>query len=308
MKVRIGYAPGPLPGEAEGRDFLRCLVEVGEAWGYDSLWLSDRIVGDRFPIEPLVGLAMAAAYSETLKFGASVLALPLRNPVLVAKQCATLDYLSNGRLLLAVGLGQDDPRELEACGVPVGAQGARLDEAIELIRRLWQEERVTHEGRFFRLHEVSVVPRPVQQPCPPIWIGGRSKAALRRVGRLGDGWLASQVTPQEVDRGREVIFSTAAAHGRGVDEDHLGVVLGFRLAPDADQAAALAERYVTHARPDVPYRQFSALGPTEAIAARLREYVAAGASKFVLRPMCPDAESLEQLEQFGRDVLPLFHV
>ncbi len=130
MKVRIGFAPGPFPSEAEGQDLLRDLVLLGERYGYDSLWLSDRVVGGRFPLEPIVALSMVAAYSETLKFGTSVLALPLRNPVLLAKELATLDYLSKGRLLPAIGLGQEDPTEYEACGVDKEGRGRRADEAI----------------------------------------------------------------------------------------------------------------------------------------------------------------------------------
>src|SRR5205085_4271907 len=133
---------------------------------------------------------MVAAYSSTLKFGPSVLAVPLRNPVLLAKELATLDYLSHGRLLPAVGLGSD-LAEYAALGVPPEDRGARADEAIEVMRLLWREERVTYDGRFYSLHDVSIVPRPVQKPCPPIWIGGRTKAAQRRVGRVGDGWLVS---------------------------------------------------------------------------------------------------------------------
>ena len=307
MKVRIGFAPGPFPSEAEGQDLLRDLVLLGERYGYDSLWLSDRVVGGRFPLEPIVALSMVAAYSETLKFGTSVLALPLRNPVLLAKELATLDYLSKGRLLPAIGLGQEDPAEYEACGVSKEGRGQRTDEAIEVIRRLWEEEQVTHEGRFFTLHDVSIVPKPIQKPSPPIWIGGRSKAAQRRTGRLGDGWLVSQATPQEIDRGRKLIFDTAAEYGRTVDDDHIGTMLGFYIAPTAEAASSVAEEHVLRHRPDAHYTEYSALGPPERVAGLIRDYLAAGASKFVVRPMCPAAEAQEQLELFGREILPLFH-
>jgi len=159
----------------QGQDphFLRQLVQVGDTYGYDSLWLSDRIVGQQLSLEPIVALAMVAAYSDRLKFGTSVLALPLRQPVVLAKQIATLDYLSRGRCFPAVGLGQEDPTEYEACGVPKSDRGQRTDEAILLMRRLWQEERVTHEGTFFTCHDVSITPKPFFQPSPPVWIGGR---------------------------------------------------------------------------------------------------------------------------------------
>ena len=307
LKVRIGFAPGPFPSESEGHDLLRELVDIGEEWGYDSIWLSDRVVGGRFPLEPVVALSMIAAYSDTLKFGASVIALPLRNPVLLAKELATLDYLSKGRLLPAVGLGQEDPVEYEACGVEKAGRGKRADEAIHLIRRLWEEESVTHHGRFFTLNEVSIVPKPVQTPSPPIWIGGRSKAAQRRTGRLGDGWLVSQATPAEIDDGRKLIFQTADEHNRVVDEDHIGTMLGFYITSDTQRAAEVAGEHVFAHRPNVSFRQYSALGTPETVATLIQDYVNAGASKFVARPMCAASEAREQLELFGRHVLPAFH-
>ncbi len=307
LKVRIGFAPGPFPSEAEGHDLLRNLVELGEQHGYDSIWLSDRVVGGRFPLEPVVALSMVAAYSDTLKFGTSVIALPLRNPVLLAKELATLDYLSKGRLLPAVGLGQEDPVEYEACGVDKAGRGKRADEAIHVIRRLWEEESVTHHGSFFTLNDVSIVPRPVQKPSPPIWIGGRSKAAQRRTGRLGDGWLVSQATPAEVEEGRKLIFRTAAENNRVVDEDHIGTMLGFYITTDPERAAEISREHVFVHRPKVPFREYCALGPPETVASLIQDYVNAGASKFVVRPMCGAEEALGQLELLGRHVLPAFH-
>ena len=180
MGIAIGYIPGAFGQGGEHPDFLRQLVTLGDRYHYDSIWLSDRIVGQQFSLEPMIAMAMVAAYSERLKFGTSVLALPLRHPVVLAKQVATLDYLSRGRCFPAVGLGQDDPTEYEACGVPKGDRARRTDEAIVLMRRLWQEERVTHEGEFFTCHDVTITPKPVFQPAPPVWIGGHSMAAARR--------------------------------------------------------------------------------------------------------------------------------
>ena len=306
MKVRIGYAPTVLPPAESGATALRRLVAVGETYGYDSIWLSDRIVGGRFPLEPVVALTMVAALSETMKFGPSVLALPLRHPVLLAKELATLDVLSGGRLLPAVGLGSD-PREYAALGVPFEDRGARADEAIAVMRLLWAEETVTYTGRFFTLDRVQTVPRPVQRPGPPIWIGGRSKAAQRRVGRVGDGWLVSQATPGEVAEGIEVIASTAAAHGRGVDTDHVGVMLGFRFGSTAEDAAAAAGPFLQNQRTDAACDIYTAFGTPSTISATIRAYVAAGASKFVVRPLAAPYDSLDQLERFGREVLPFFH-
>ena len=138
MSVAIGYAPGAFGQGGDDPDFLRRLVAVGDQYGYDSIWLSDRIVSQRFSLEPMMALSMVAAYSDRLKFGTSVLAMPLRNPVVLAKQVATLDFLSQGRFFPAVGLGQEEPEEYEACGVSKANRGRRTDEAIALMRRLWR--------------------------------------------------------------------------------------------------------------------------------------------------------------------------
>ena len=307
MSIAIGYMPGDFGEGSDSPGFLRQLVEAGEQHGYDSIWLSDRIVSGRFSLEPMVALSMVAAYSVRLKFGTSVLALPLRNPVVLAKQAATLDFLSGGRFLPAVGLGQEEPEEYEACGVTREGRGHRTDEAIQLMRRLWQEEEVTHQGKFFTCHRVTITPKPLQKPSMPIWIGGRSAAAAQRAGRVGDGWLLSSATPGEVQAGRQILFPTAARCGRVVEDDHVGVLLGFYLAESKEKAVAKAQQLVTRQRTDLSFTEVSALGTSEDIVSTIQGYIEAGASKFVVRPLCPGREALEQLVLLGREVLPGFH-
>ena len=307
MNVRIGYMPGAFPPGKEGVTYLRDLVQVGDKYAFDSLWLSDRVVGEGSGPEPLIALAMVAAYSDRLKFGTSVLQLPIRSPVVLAKEMATLDYLSNGRFLPAIGLGQEDPREYEACGVSKKDRGQRTDEAMTVIRRLWREDNVTHEGQFFSLHDVTITPKPVQVPTIPVWVGGRTKAAQYRVGRVGDGWLVSSATPREVRDGTEVVFSTASEYGRSVDEDHIGALVGFFIGPTLEKAALVAGPTVTRPRPDVHYTEYSALGTPEQVKDTIESYLDAGASKFVVRPMCAPQLAIEQLELFGQEILPHFH-
>ena len=307
MSVAIGYVPGAFGQGGDNPDFLRELVELGDRYGYDSIWLSDRIVSDRFSLEPMIALSMVAAYSKHMKFGTSVLALPLRNPVVLAKQVATLDYLSQGRFFPAVGLGQEEPEEYEACGVPKGDRSQRTDEAITLMRRLWQEDNVTHEGKFFNCHNVSITPKTVFKPSPPVWIGGRSPAAARRVGRVGDGWLVSSATPDEVRQGRDIVFDTASKYQREIEYDHIGVLMGFYIADDYEQAATKAHQFVTRHRPDAFFTEYTALGTTEQVAELIQRYIDAGGSKFAVRPLCAGDESMEQLEMMGQEVLPMFH-
>ncbi|MCI0781359.1 MAG: LLM class flavin-dependent oxidoreductase [Chloroflexi bacterium] len=306
MSVAIGFVPGAFGQGGDDPTFLRRLVELGDRYSYDSIWLSDRIVSDRFSLEPMIALSMVAAYSDRLKFGTSVLAMPLRNPVVLAKQIATLDYLSQGRFFPAVGLGQEEPEEYEACGVSKEDRGPRTDEAIHLMRRLWQEDNVTHEGTFYTCHDVSITPKPFLQPSTPVWIGGRSAAAARRVGRVGDGWLVSSVTPKEIEEGREIVFDTAHEYGREIEEDHIGVLLGYYIAPDTKEASSKAEKFITRQRPDAHFTEYSAVGSTEQVAQVIQRYIDSGAYKFVVRPLCPAEETVEQLEIMGTEILPHF--
>lgn len=306
MSIAIGYMPGAFGQGGQDPDFLRQLVSVGDKHGYDSIWLSDRIVSDRFSLEPMVALAMVAAYSPRLKFGTSVLAMPLRNPAVLAKQIATLDFLSKGRFFPAVGLGQEEPEEYEACGVSKDGRGPRTDEAILLMRRLWEEDNVTHEGLYFNCHNVTITPKPFFKPSTPVWIGGRSHAAAKRVGRVGDGWLVSSATPDEVREGRDILFETAIEHQRVIEDDHVGVLLGYYIASNGEDAVPKAYRYVTRHRPDAYFTDYSALGPPESIADTIHRYIEAGASKFVVRPLCAAEETMEQLEMLGAEVLPQF--
>ena len=307
MSIAIGYMPGAFGQGSENPDYLRLLVEGGDKHNFDSIWLSDRIVSDKFSLEPMIALSMVAAYSQRMKFGTSVLAMPLRNPVILAKQIATLDFLSQGRFFPAVGLGQEEPEEYEACGVSKEGRVTRTEEGIHLMRRLWEEDNVTHEGEYYTCHDVSITPKTFLKPSPPVWIGGRSPAAARRVGRVGDGWLVSSATSQEVTEGREIIFQTAEDNKREIEDDHIGVLIGYYISPDnLEETVSKTYNYVTRHRPDAYFTEYSALGPSDAICETIQRYVDAGASKFVMRPLCQAEETMEQLDILGSDVLPMF--
>lgn len=304
LKVRVGVGLGAWPFPDRSVDWLWRFVDRAEELDIDSFWTSDRLVGAGLTLEPLTVLAAIAGRTKRMKFGTSVLALPLRNPVLLAKEMATLDFVSGGRLLLAVGVGQEDDRSFQACGVPLAERGRRTDEAIALVRKLWSEERTTFQGRFFQVSEVALQPKPVQKPGPPIWIGGRSEAALRRVGRLGDGWLAAQITPEEYAPALERIRAAAREAGRAVPEDHYGLIVNYCVAKAPEDAERLAAPYVARRRADVPLQACAGLGTPGEVKALLRRYIAAGASKFVLRPVCPPEMVMDQLDVLGRQIAP----
>ncbi|MDP8923279.1 MAG: LLM class flavin-dependent oxidoreductase [Chloroflexota bacterium] len=309
MKIsyRIGVMPGPWPDRGGVREFLWSLIDLCERSGIDSLWFSERLSSPTPMPEPIVTMAAIAARAERLKFGPSVLTLPFRTPVVLAREIAMLDALSGGRMLPAIGIGAEDERSFRAAGVPIRERARRTDEAIEIMRACWTGEPVSYDGRFWQLDGVQVLPRPVQQPMP-IWIGGNSDAAARRAGRLGDGWIPSFITPARLREGVRVTLEQAAEVGREVPLDHFGAVVYYCLDADPSAARALAAPFIPPGRADAPtLERCTAFGPPALVRERLEEYVAAGGSKFVLRPMCPPDRMLDQLAWLARDVVADFH-
>jgi probable F420-dependent oxidoreductase len=302
MKVRIGIALGQWPSKNIQPEAILDLVDYFEALDVDSLWMSDRIVSPALTLEPITFLSFIAGRLRKMKFGTSTLVLPTRNPVVLAKGLATLDFLSQGRLFPAFGLGGDESKDLAAVGVSKKERAARTDEAIILMRRLWTEENVTFEGKFYSVQDVTIMPRPWQKNGLPIWVGGRSQAAMRRTGRLGDGWLVSSVSPEEVEVGINSIRAYAAEAGRQVPEDHYGVLIPFYFAADADKALEIAGRSI-HPRADLPTSEFTALGSPDEVRTKVQAYVAAGATKFVMRPCGPFEAWREQVEILAREVI-----
>jgi probable F420-dependent oxidoreductase len=306
VKIRIGVGLGTRTAAGEAETF-RTIVEALERLRFDSLWLSERI--NAVAPDPLVGLAVAAGATTRLKLGTSVLVLPGRNPVLLAKELATLDRLSNGRLLPAFGLGAVDPREQQAFGVSREERAARFDEALPLIRRLWTEDRVTHQGPFVELDRVDVRPKPVQQP-PDVWLGGRAPSELRRVGRLGDGWLPSFCTPAEVAAGIDVVNAEAERHGRAIDPEHIGALVLYHEGELPDGAAAVLSRRLRGRASEAGDPGVDDIVPTglDGLRAQLERLVAAGASKFVVAPLAEAGSPGEWEDHLGRlaaAVLPL---
>ncbi|HEY1118154.1 MAG TPA: TIGR03619 family F420-dependent LLM class oxidoreductase [Acidimicrobiales bacterium] len=296
MKVRVGYGLGTRTVTNDAERF-GALVDGLEALRFDSLWLSEKITDD-CP-DPVVALSFAAARTTRLKLGTSVMVLPGRNPMLLAKELASLDRLSSGRLLPAFGLGQVDPGEQQAFGVERTERAKRFDEALPLLRRFWTEDAVDHEGEFFRYEAARVLPRPVQQPIE-IWFGGTAPSELRRTGRLGDGWLPSFCTPADVAVGRPEIERVAAEHDRSIDPEHFGALVPYALDGIPDVLAAFLARRRPEVDPaDVVAPSVGALAPL------LERFVEVGASKFVAVPIGEPVDWPDHLAQVADVVGPL---
>jgi probable F420-dependent oxidoreductase len=303
MKVRIGFGLGTrtavlegVPGRTAGEGLAQ-LAESLEALGFDSLWLSERISGPA--PDPIVAMTYAAARTRRLKFGTSVLVLPGRNPVVLAKALASLDVLSGGRLLPAVGLGAVDPVEQAAFGVPREGRGRRFDEMLDIMRRCWTEEVVDHDGEHFSFHGVRVRPKPVQDPLE-VWLGGQAASELRRCGRRGDGWLPSFCDASDVAAGIPVIQAAAEEAGRAIDPEHFGALVAYA---DGELPEIVGE-VVRRRRPEKDPADLIPAGP-DALRRRLEEMVAVGASKFVVVPVLEPPDWNEALGRLAETVLPL---
>ena len=219
-------------GAAATRQTLLGFARRAEALGYDSLWVSDHVVlpwriGSRYPynasgdfplppatdfLEPLTALSLVAAVTERIALGTSVMVLPHRHPVLAAKMLATLDHLAPGRVILGAGVGWMR-EEIELFGVPYGRRGAWSDEAIQIMRACWTQEHVRFKGAFFTIDDVACRPRPAHGTIP-IWIGGHTERALRRVVALADGWHAAFPTPEAMADGMTRLRAECQRAGR----------------------------------------------------------------------------------------------
>lgn len=297
LSVRVGVGLGLFDGAPSAERLWRA-VDAMEDIGYDSIWLSDSAT--RADLAPLPTLAAIAARTSRLKLGIGVLVFPPRNPVLLAKELATVDMLSGGRLLPAAGLGIDVPIEREALGVAPAERVARLEEAIEVIRLLWPGEPVTFEGRFTKLTNVRLSPAPARKKLE-IWLGGQAPKALERIGRISDGWLASFVSPRDFGRKVDTIRAAAAAAGRSIDEDHYGMTL-FAARSAADVPAGV--RALVERRPGLALSDCVTTSAAE-LRSLLERFRAEGATKFVVFPVAGDDVEGWMAELFAEAVEPV---
>jgi probable F420-dependent oxidoreductase len=302
VSVRLGLGIATLPFESP-RGFFRW-ASLCEAGGVDSLWQTDRLLTREPYLEAMSAMAALAGATERIKFGMNAVTVTLRDPLVLARQCATIDHLSGGRLLPVFGVGAAQAPEWSATGRDPAGRGGRANEALALMARLWAEDEVHFRGRHFRYEGVSIAPRPVQRPLP-LWIGGHSPAAIRRTARLGTGWLAGLATPAQVRPVIASIREELRAVGRSVGADHYGATLPFRFGAWDDSIVQRMAR-ARAALPEAPDpRAWLAVGDASALLARVREYVDAGVSKFVMIPLAEgEADVFAQTERLIAEVLP----
>lgn len=299
---RTGIVLGswPLGMPDYDRFYLRVPQQV-EAAGFDSLFAGDHLFPTGENPDVLTLLAGCATQTTRLTLGTSVLLLPLRDPVVVAKQAATVDLLSGGRFVLGVGVGGEFDWEWRAMGVPTEGRGRRVDEYLELVQALWTGEPVEHAGPLRPVTGVKGSPLPVQRGGPPIWIGGRSEAALARAARH-DGWCAYAVSPR---RAKASIDTIAGIRG-GLDGFCASALVFTVVDPDEARARDLAAQVLGRR-----YRQdfdrfldaFCAVGSPARVADRVEEFRASGVDEVLLAPQVPAGDYEAQVDALAEAVL-----
>jgi probable F420-dependent oxidoreductase len=285
------------------------LARLVEERGFDSIWCGDHLSFHNPLYESLTLLASYASITRRIRLGSAVYLLALRSPAVAAKVTSTLDALSGGRLIFGVGVGGENPREFELAGVPHKERGARVTEAIDVVRTLWRDTPARFSGRFSSFEGVSIDPKPVQRPGPPIWIGGRSDAALARAGRQGDGWVSYVVTPARYAESLAKIRAAADAAGRTLDCFTTAHLTFITVGTNGDRARRmwierLSKRYAQDFSPLAD--KYGVIGTPARCIEQIERFRAAGCSYFLLNPIAPIEEEREQLETMAAEILPHF--
>ncbi|MBI3454357.1 MAG: LLM class flavin-dependent oxidoreductase [Candidatus Rokubacteria bacterium] len=281
---------------------LRAFLSRAEALGYHSVWGQEQILGAAGTLEPVTLLAHAAALTRRVRLGVAVLLTPLRSPLQLAKSLTTVDQLSGGRLTVGVGLGGRTD-VYPAFGLSAERRVRRFTEGLEVLKRLWTQERVTFSGEFWKLENVAMAPKPIQKPHPPIWFGARHPNALRRAVALGEGFIGAGST-STADFRRQVAHVRASLGEAKRNPSTFAIAKRVYLAVDPDRGRALARLrewfgwyYGNAALAD----QVAIVGPAEECVTGLREVRAAGAELILLNFV---SEELENMERAAREILP----
>ena len=305
MSIRAGIGLSTYPFSST--DGFWKWVQMCEEGDIDSIWQTDTLVSKEPMLECMTTMAAIAGATKKLKFGMNVASVALRNPLVLAKQCATIDVLSNGRILPAFGIGSTFSADWRTTGTPTKRRGKRTDEGLEIIGRLWRGETVTLDGEFFQYDGVRISPLPVQKELP-LWIGGSSQAAIRRTVKYGTGWQASFESPEQAGVTVDAIKQGMKDAGREFEDDHFGTGINFRFGKwDDDVVVRAAERFERVGGRDS--RQSFAVGGAQEILDKVRAFAAAGLPKLILRPLASDdADTMRQTQLMFEEVQPAIRV
>ena len=303
MAIGIGMGTSVFPFD-NARDYFKW-VDKCEAGKVDSIWQTDRLVSKESMLECLSAMAILAGYTESIRFGMNVASIAIRDPLVTAKQCATIDYISGGRLLPAFGLGSKISRDYTATNISTKGRGKKADEALEIVSRLWAEDSVTFQGEHFSYKDAVITPKPANASIP-LWIGGSSQIAVKRTARIGTGWLGGIDSPETAGAVVSGVKEALKNTEREIDDDHYGATLLFRFGNQEDRSVLSTTKGIT-ARMGKNARRYYVVGNTSEIVERIKEFIDVGCQKFVLLPMASGTkEVMEQTRLCIDEIIPEF--
>ena len=327
----------PNSGPLSSKENIVKAAQNSEELGFDTVWLHDHVVWSsemhRHHIssgateaitdaqeanffECMTTMSYLAAKTKDIQIGVACLVMPLRNPIYAAKQCATLDHLCDGRLLVGVGLGSKATREsseFDVFEVPIKGRGNRTDEYIEAMKAVWTQPMASYEGKYLKFDNAEVYPKPLQKPHPPVWVGGWMDQAAVRAGRYGEGWIPGWLSPKEMARGCEILRNTAEDAGRDPAGIKIAVEKLAAIARTRDEAMTLAlptirESSHTYER-DVDNIQFALdrhiIGSVDDVRRRIDEFIEAGVQHFELKLIYPDMDTMyKEMLLWSEEIIP----
>ena len=327
----------PNSGPLSSKENIVKAAQSSEELGFDTVWLHDHVVWSsemhRHHIssgateaitdaqeanffECMTTMSYLAAKTKDIQIGVACLVMPLRNPIYAAKQCATLDHLCDGRLLVGVGLGSKATREsseFDVFEVPIKGRGNRTDEYIEAMKAIWTQPMASYEGKYLKFDNAEIHPKPVQKPHPPVWVGGWMDQAAVRAGRYGEGWIPGWLSPKEMARGCEILRKTAEDAGRDPAGIKIAVEKLAAIARTRDEAMTLAlptirESSHTYER-DVDNIQFALdrhiIGSVDDVRRRIDEFIEAGVQHFELKLIYPDMDTMyKEMLLWSEEIIP----
>ncbi len=289
-------------------DVAKAAAQI-EDLGFDILSCGEHVTFHGDSANGIVSLSVAAGATEHINLMSSITLLPLYPPALLAKMGAALDIASGGRFILGVGVGGENPKEFEACSVPVKQRGSRTDECLEILERVWTNTDVSYEGRYTVLDNFSLKPLPLQKPRPPIWISGRKEVAMRRAARYGDGWLPYMYTPEQLADSIEKIKAYGAEIGRDLSDFQPGLFIFTNVNEDGKLALAQAAETLgkTYAQDFTQLvGKYALAGNPDQVQARLNEYIEAGARTVLLSAACADENLDDNLSAIANHIVQIF--
>ena len=327
----------PNSGPLSSKENIVRAAQNSEELGFDTVWLHDHVVWSsemhRHHIssgateaitdaqeanffECMTTMSYLAAKTKDIQIGVACLVMPLRNPIYAAKQCATLDHLCDGRLLVGVGLGSKATREsseFDVFEVSEKSRGNRTDEYIEAMKAIWTQPMASYEGKFLKFDNAEIHPKPLQKPHPPVWVGGWMDQAAVRAGRYGEGWIPGWLSPKEMARGCDILRKAATDAGRDPAGIKIAVEKLAAIARTRDEAMPLAlptirESSQTYAR-DVDNIQFALdrhiIGSVDDVRRRIDEFIEAGVQHFELKLIYPDMDTMyKEMLLWSEEIIP----